>query len=205
MPKPKTDTPTLPKILSVTEMDAINLLCDLAVRPTNNQQQLTDKTKDSQNPPPVRLQNLALPARVAACRVVLAVANGVHYTDALAKYGLSHLEFTAMRLKDKDFFAVFEAAKRIRDMKTVANAQIGLDRLLTEDECGLNAKAVMFALERLNPQQFGRASEDGGEGGRGGAKTVYNIVINAQSGPTPCGNLAANHIEAEVINENPHE
>jgi len=185
-------------VLSPDEMTALEILCDLANKPLSKQQQSALEDKNSPNPPPLRLQNLALPARVLACRVVLAVANGIHYTDALAKYGVSHLEFTAMRLKDKDFFAVFEAAKRIRDMRTAANAQIGLDRLLTEDECGLNAKAVMFALERLAPERYGKQSDEADGGGKG-VKAIYNITINANSPVPPCGNLAEKAIEAEVV------
>lgn len=186
--------PTKHQILTPSEIDAINLLCDLAQNPHNKQLQLTDESKDSTKGPPLRLQNLALPARVSACRVVLAVANGVHYTKALDQYGMTHLEFTAMRLKDKDFFAVFEAAKHVRDLKTAANAHIGLDRLITEDGCELNAKAVMFALERLDTERFGKR-EDGQDGGKSGARTVYNIVINAQ----PCGNLAENPAQTPTI------
>lgn len=204
MPKHKPDT-AKPPLLTPKELDDLNILCDLANKPISKQQQLADKSGDSPKPPLLRLQNLALPMRVRACRAVLAMADGVHYQDALAQAGITHLEFYAIRHKDHDFALVWEAAKRASADLTAAKAKKGLDRLVSEDGCALNAKAVMFAAERLDPQQFGRASEDGGEGGRGGAKTVYNIVINAQSGPTPCGNLAANPIEAEVINENPHE
>ena len=183
------------QILSTDELADLDILCDLANKPSNKQLQLTDETNDSPNRPPLRLQNLALPARVSACRVVLAVANGVHYTKALDQYGMTHLEFTAMRLKDKDFFAVFEAAKHVRDLKTAANAHIGLDRLITEDGCELNAKAVMFALERLDSERFGKKDDDEGGGGKSGARTVYNIVINAQ----PCGNLAENPTQTPTI------
>ncbi len=189
------------QILTPTEIDAINLLCDLAKNPHNKQLQLSDDGQIPAKGPPLRLQNLALPARVSACRVVLAVANGVHYTTALDQYGMTHLEFTAMRLKDKDFFAVFEAAKHVRDLKTAANAHIGLDRLITEDGCELNAKAVMFALERLDPERFGKTADASDGGGKSGARTVYNIVINAQ----PCGNLATTGADAPIIDVNPHE
>lgn len=192
------------QILTPSEIDAINLLCDLAKNQHNKQLQLTDESSDPPNRPPLRLQNLALPARVSACRVVLAVANGVHYAQALKDNGLTHLQFTAMRLKDKDFFAVFEAAKRIRDEMTVAKARTGLDRLVSEDGCELNAKAVMFAAERLDPERFGKR-EDGQDGGKSGAKTVYNIVINAGSAAQPCGNLAENPMRTPVIDAESHE
>ena len=196
--------PKKQQILSTDELADLDILCDLANKPSNKQLQLTDETNDSPNRPPLRLQNLALPARVSACRVVLAVANGVHYMDALKQNGLSHLQFTAIRLKDKDFFAVFEAAKRIRDGMTMAKARTGLDRLISEDGCGLNAKAVMFAAERLDPERFGK-KEDGQEGGRSGAKTIYNIVINAGSGARPCGNLAETDASTPAIDVESHE
>ena len=193
--------PTNNQILTPTEIDAINLLCDIAKNPHNKQLQLADESSDPTNRPPLRLQNLALPARASACRVVLAVANGERYQKALADNGLSHLQFTAIRLKDHDLGLVFEAAKRVRDEMTVAKAQTGLDRLISEDGCDLNAKAVLFAAERLDPERFGKAA-DGQEGGKsGGARTVYNIVINAQ----PCGNLAENTMQTPVIDAESNE
>ena len=183
--------------LSKQELDDLDILCSLANGP-NKKLQLTDETTDSPNRPPLRLQNLALPARTAAVRVLLAIAGGTPYKKALEKYGLNHLQFTAMRLKDHDMGLAFEAAKRVRDGLTVANAHTGLDRLITEDGCGLNAKAVMFAAERLDPDRFGKKDDNEG-GGRSGAKTVYNIVINAGAGAKPCGNLAENPTQTPTI------
>lgn len=191
------------KILSTQELADLETLCSLAHHP-NKQLQLTDETNETNDRPPLRLQNLALPARVSACRVVLAVANGERYQKALADNGLSHLQFTAIRLKDHDLGLVFEAAKRVRDGLTVAKAQTGLDRLISEDGCELNAKAVMFAAERLDPERFGKR-EDGQDGGKSGTKTVYNIVINAGSAAQPCGNLAENPIQTPVIDAESHE
>lgn len=191
------------KILSPQELADLETLCSLAHHP-NKQLQLTDETNETNDRPPLRLQNLALPARVSACRVVLAVANGERYQKALADNGLSHLQFTAIRLKDHDLGLVFEAAKRVRDGLTVAKAQTGLDRLISEDGCELNAKAVMFAAERLDPERFGKR-EDGQDGGKSGAKTVYNIVINAGSAAQPCGNLAENPMQTPVIDAESHE
>ena len=189
--------------LSPDEIRNIEILCDLAHSANSKQLQLTDKSNDSQSRP-LRLQNLALPARVAACRVVLGMANGIPYRETLKNEGLTHLEFEAIRHKDHDFALVVEAAKRVRDSLQAADAQSGLNRLITEDECGLNAKAVMFAAERLDPKRFGKAAEDS-EGGKSGAKTIYNIVINGVSGAQPCDNLATTPIDAEVIGEIPHE
>lgn len=191
------------KILSPQELADLETLCSLAHHP-NKQLQLTDETNETNDRPPLRLQNLALPARVSACRVVLAVANGERYQKALADNGLSHLQFTAIRLKDHDLGLVFEAAKRVRDGLTVAKAQTGLDRLISEDGCELNAKAVMFAAERLDPERFGKR-EDGQDGGKSGVKTVYNIVINAGSAAQPCGNLAENPMQTPVIDAESHE
>jgi hypothetical protein len=198
----KTKSETSP--LTADEMSAIEILCDLAHKPTNKQQQLTDGTKENAEGPPLRLQNLGAPTRAKACRVVLAYVNGINYQDALAAQGLTHLEFTAIRLKDHNFGLMYEAAKRLKTALMAENAQIGLDRLITEDGCGLNAKAVMFAAERLDRQTFSKPTDEA-DGGRGGAKTIYNITINANSGVQPCGNLAATPIEAEVIDENAHK
>jgi len=192
------------KILSPQELADLETLCSLAHHP-NKQLQLTDDGQIPAKGPPLRLQNLALPMRVCACRVLLAVANGAHYKQALADQGLTHLQFTAIRHKDHDFALVFEAAKRASLALTAANAKTGLDRLVTEDGCGLNAKAVMFAAERLDPERFGKAADEQGGGGRSGAKTVYNIVINAGSGARPCGNLAENPTQTPVIDAESHE
>ena len=189
--------------LSPDEIRNIEILCDLAHSANSKQLQLTDKSNDSQSRP-LRLQNLALPARVAACRVVLGMANGVPYRETLKNEGLTHLEFEAIRHKDHDFALVVEAAKRVRDSLQAADAQSGLNRLITEDECGLNAKAVMFAAERLDPKRFGKAAEDG-EGGKSGAKTIYNIVINGVSGAQPCDNLATKGGQEPVIDVNSNE
>ena len=197
--------PKKQQILSTDELADLDILCDLANKPSNKQLQLTDETNDSPNRPPLRLQNLALPMRVRACRVLLAVANGAHYKQALADQGLSHLQFTAIRHKDHDFALVFEAAKRASLALTAANAKTGLDRLVTEDGCGLNAKAVMFAAERLDPERFGKAADEQDGGGRSGAKTVYNIVINAGSGARPCGNLAETDASTPAIDVESHE
>ena len=62
----------------------------------------------------------------------------------------------------------------------------------------------MFAAERLDPERFGKR-EDGQDGGKAGAKTVYNIVINAGSAAQPCGNLAENPMRTPVIDAESHE
>ena len=191
------------KILSQQELADIETLCSLAHTP-NKQLQLTDESGDSPNRPPLHLQNLALPARVSACRVVLSMANGVPYRKALADQGMTHLQFEAIRHKDHDFALVVEAAKRVRDSLQAADASSGLGRLLTEDECGLNAKAVMFAAERLEPERFGKR-EDGQDGGKGGAKTIYNIVINAGSAAQPCSNLVTTAVQTPSIDAESNE
>lgn len=190
--------------LTPTEIDAINLLCDLAHKPTSKQLQLDGDSRDVAKSPPLRLQNLALPVRARACRVVLAFVDGANYRDALGRQGLTHLEFTAIRQKDHNFALMFEAAKRVKAELTAANAQTGLDRLVTEDKCDLNAKAVMFALERLSADRFGRGA-DGQDGVRSGPKVVYNIVINADSGGRHCGNLATTATETPIIEVKPNE
>ena len=190
------------KTLSQTELDNIEILCGLAHGANSKQQQLTHKSDDPQGRP-LRLQNLTLPARVSACRVVLDMANGGQYRASLQKWGLTHLEFEAIRHKDHNFALVVEAAKRVRDALQVADAQNGLNRLITEDGCELNAKAVMFAAERLDPKRYGKATDENGSGSA--PKTIYNIVINATPTGQSCGNIATTPIDAEVIGEIPHE
>lgn len=54
----------------------------------------------------------------------------------------------------------------------LVKARKGLEKLVEEPECGLNVKAVTFAMERLDRETFG-TSKDVGSGG--GVTVNYNI------------------------------
>jgi len=172
--------------LTPDELTALDGLCDLA----HTKQKLLPNGKPEEGRP-LRLQNLALPARVKAVRVLLDFAAGGKYADSLAKHGLTALEFSTMRHKDHDLGLVWEAAKRVKAADTAILAADGLRRLMTEEGCELNAKAVMFALERLDGKTYGKTDQGAGGGGSG-PRSVYNIVIQGFPQGQPCGNLATN-------------
>ncbi|MGN0844170.1 MAG: hypothetical protein ACI4QT_02995 [Kiritimatiellia bacterium] len=189
--------PTMPtKIaspLSPDEIEALDALGSLAVGNKHNSNLLADASDDGGRP--LCLQFAAVPARASALRVALDVANGEKYRSALAKRGLTHIEFEVIRHKSQYFTRLFEAAKRVRDALRAADAVAGLDSLITQEGCDLNAKAVLFAVERLLPDRFGKVA-DGHAGGTSGPKNVYNIVIPLVQ---PCGNLAATPQNQPVI------
>lgn len=82
----------------------------------------------------------------------------------------------------------------------VESARDGLRRVMTEDGSKLNANAIMFALERLDPETFGakrKAAESE-------AQVVYNIpglTLNMVVAPAelPNANPAGAAIDAEVV------
>ena len=183
--------------LSPDELSALDGLCALAhtKNSKSNKQIALGKPEGG---PPLRLQNLALPARVKAVRVMIAFAAGETYARALAQNGLTAIDFSVIRHQDHDFSLVWEAAKRVKASETALLAGDGLRRLITEDGCELNAKAVMFAAERLAPDLFGKVVADGAGGGSG-PNNVYNIIIQGFPQGQPCGNLATNTTSTPVI------
>ena len=188
-------------LLLPNEVDALNALCDMAHKDADgrNSKALTmPKGGKDEGGPPLRLQNLHLRARVSACRVLLEVASGTNYLDALEKHGMTHLEFQVMRHKDHDFALVCEAARRFRDENMVAKAERALERLATTEDCGLNVKAATFILERLASKRYAR-TDSVASGGGSGPKNVYNIVIQGFPQGQPCGNLATNPTSTPVI------
>lgn len=191
MPTAKDTKPLSPD--EVETLDALGSLADTnGSKPNSN---LLADASDGGGRPSC-LQFAAVPARASALRVALDVANGEKYRSALENRGLTHIEFEVIRHKSQYFTRLFEAAKRVRDALRAADAVSGLDSLITKEGCELNAKAVLFAVERLMPGRFGKVA-DGPADGTSGPKNVYNIVIPLVQ---PCGNLAATPQNQPVIN-----
>ena len=64
---------------------------------------------------------------------------------------------------------------KIREMQNeelLDHAREGLDKLVSEEGCELNVKAVTFAMEKLDRRNFGSGKQDDGGGG---ATVVYNL------------------------------
>lgn len=118
------------------------------------------------------------PASAAALRVVLAVANGTPYMRALNDIGMRHIAFMAEKSHNASLGLLFEAAKRLRNAAIAAKAEMALDKLLTTEGCEINAKAVIFALERLDCDTFSKPKEDAPKDT--GGKTTYNIFIGGK-------------------------
>ena len=198
--KATTRTSSKPTALDENEIAALDALGQLAYKPKSAKESidnsnLLEDASGAGGPPPCVQFAAGSRVRVAACRVVLAVANGEKYRSALDANGVSHLEFELVRHKCHDFALIFEAARRVRDALTEADASTGLNRLVSEDGCEINAKAVLWALERLRPDRFGKPTESG-SGGASGPKNVYNIII---PGVKVCGNLATTPQNPPII------
>ena len=160
----------------------------LAAKATNQDRPLLTQTANDLKGPPALVQNLAHRTRAEIVRAIIDIANGCGYHQSLKNNGISHLEMTAARHQDRELAVILSAAERIAADDLARTAKESLQRLATEEGCELNVKAATFLAERLDRETFGQRSEDGG--GQGGAKVVYNIVINAGSGAQPCGNFA---------------
>lgn len=161
----------------------------LAAKATNADKPLLTLTATDNERPPALVQNLAHRTRAEVVRAIIDIANGCGYHQSLKNNGISHLEMTAARHQDRELAVILSAAERIAAEDLARTAKESLQRLATEEGCELNVKAATFLAERLDRETFGQRSEDGGHG-QGGAKVVYNIVINAGSGAQPCGNFA---------------
>lgn len=194
----KSQTKTTTQIavpLSPDEVETLDALGSLAdTKGSKSNSNLLADASDGGGRPSC-LQFAAVPAHAKALRVALDVANGEKYRSALEKRGLTHIEFEVIRHKSQYFTRLFEAAKRVRDALRAADAVSGLDSLITKEGCELNAKAVLFAVERLMPDRFGKVA-DGSSGGASGPKNVYNITIPLVN---PCNNLATTPQNQPII------
>ena len=196
--KATTRTSSKPTALDENEIAALDALGQLAYKPKSAKESIDNSNllEDASGAGgrPSCLQFAAVPAHAKALRVALDVANGEPYRSALEKRGLTHIEFEVIRHKSQYFTRLFEAAKRVRDALRAADAVSGLDSLITKEGCELNAKAVLFAVERLMPDRFGKVA-DGASGG-GCPKNVYNITIPLVN---PCNNLATTPQNQPII------
>ena len=102
------------------------------------------------------------------------------FSDALRSCNGREGECIEARAWDADIRLVWDFVKArlkarmaARALDIAQEAQEGLRKLVTDEECGLNVKALKMALEGAVPELYGggaKASEDGDE--EGGAKRV---------------------------------
>lgn len=180
--------------------DEINQLWSIALsaKAVNADRPLLTLTATDNERPPALVQNLAHRARAEIVRAIIDIANGDSYHAALKKHGVTHLDMTAARHQDRELAVILSAAERIGAEDLARTAKESLRRLATEEGCELNVKAATFLAERLDRETFGQRQEGVGPG-QGGAKVVYNIVINAGSGAQPCGNLATTEVSKDFL------
>lgn len=76
-----------------------------------------------------------------------------------------HLVYSFVSDKRKKLMAM-------ENEEILAKARRGLEKLVAEPECGINVKAVTFAMERLDRETFGVSKDAGGVGG---VTVNYNI------------------------------
>lgn len=101
------------------------------------------------------------------------------FADCVKKAGVSKLTVSSSTNVIPDLRVVYkhihEMRARLRELENedlLQAAREANERLLTDEECELNAKAVIFNLERLDRKSFGPAKiESGGDR----AQVVYNI------------------------------
>ena len=123
---------------------------------------------------------------------LLNYSNQMKYTLAATMAGISLPDLvTAFRLWPeakvvRDYIrSVNLEIREIDNEEMLDEARQGLHRLLTVEDCGLNARAVTFANERLDKRTFGdprvQVAEDereAAQGGTGGGITI-NIIADA--------------------------
>ena len=132
------------------------------------------------------------PEREAAIRFLIEYAKCEgRFMECVRASGATKLEVTTATSTIPEVRAVYKHVRGVRERLSelenediVADAREAMRRLLTESECELNAKAAIFALERLDRKSFGSVKAEG-DGER--AQVVYNIpnlTVNMISAPS---------------------
>ena len=198
--------------LSLDEEDAYAQLCLIANdQAPDDQRRLlpaninTPKANDTQpddtpKTPPALPQS---PARGNAIRYLLAYFAGGRPRQVMASLGITWADVQRYRWTDPQFALVQDFLERERHRVIGTKALDSLE-LLIEGGKGaksINAKAVMFALERLRRESFAdpKRSEVGAAGaGRGGGIT-YNITFAGNAPANLCGICATQQPQPQII------
>ena len=128
-------------------------------------------------------------ARVRAIRYLIARANGETYRKAVKASGADWLDIQKYRWRCAEYAVVFDFVERQRNILIAAKASDALESLIDGDATcdSRNAKAVMFALERLKREQYADPKKGDSRQGSGGGGVVYNITFQGVPAPNLCG------------------
>ena len=126
------------------------------------------------------LESYAPRARAEDARllaVIVDLAGGVPYHDAIAAHGLTHVEFMLGKNTHKEVGLLWTAANEMRDENDLQRCRTAFAKLLEGDaENPPNVKAVLAGLEHLGGRKWQKGG--GAEGaGKGGHNIVYNIQV----------------------------
>lgn len=128
--------------------------------------------------------------RAAAIRFLILRLNGVKFKKALEQVGVEWLDIQRFRWSNPQFAVVQDFADRQRATILRQKATDAMESLIDGDKTAeaRNAKAVMFALERLSRDQYADPKKDsGGKGGASGGGITYNITFQGGFQPNLCG------------------
>lgn len=172
------------------------------------------KAQDKRNEPGgegrvALLERYALHARANDApylAVIVDVAGGVPYHDALKAHGLNHVEFMLAKTKHQEIGMIWAQANEMRDANDLQRCRTAFARLLEGDaENPPNVKAVLAGLEHLGGRKWQKGGGAEG-GGKGGHNIVYNIQVlhapraaTAVIGGKKCENSARIADDAEII------
>ena len=200
------------KPLSLDEEDAYSHLCIIANdRATDDQRRLlpanintpkaNDTTPDAAPKTPPALPQS--PARGNAIRYLLAYFAGGRPRKVMASLGITWADVQRYRWTDPQFALVQDFLERERHRVIGTKALDSLE-LLIEGGKGaksINAKAVMFALERLRRESFSdpKRSEVGAAGGGRGGGITYNITFAGNAPANLCGICATPQPQPQII------
>jgi len=164
----------------------------------DNQTQ-TPVAKSPETPPAVPQSSRV---RTSAIRFIIARANGVSFKAALKQAGAEWFDLQRFRWTNPQFAVVQDFVEREKVNIIAAKASDALESLIDGDASAetRNAKAVMFALERLKRDQFSdpKKSDSGQATGKGGG-IVYNITFQGGPQPNLCGVCVGNPLQSPVI------
>lgn len=127
--------------------------------------------------------------RVASIRFLLARANGGKFRQSLAESGVDWLDVQRIKWSDPVYCAASDYVERLRVEMLAQKAIDSAESLVDGDDSAekMNAKMVMFALERVKREQFADPKNDPRrQSVQIGGGVTYNITFQ---GGRPDGNL----------------
>lgn len=182
----------------------------LIADPNADAPQIEDKSIDAKQAATKRATSRERPpavsptshARVKAVKFLLARANGATFKQAAKELGIEWFDIQKFRWSNPEYSVVYDFVERERAAILAAKASDALESLIDGDASAdaRNAKAVMFALERLKREQFADPKKHNATGnGDGGGGTVYNISFYGAQPGNLCGVCVGNPTPQPII------